>query len=118
MCINKDLKGAVVRQTKAYLQKTSLFFSYRIQAQKNLRNQLFPEMNTVPVNFPDADIFTTEPKIVKKDENVSAIMSDIEATQLLPANVTNRGIINTFTGKKATPEQSHDLLNFRTFGQF
>ena len=30
-----------------------------------------------------------EPKIVKIDENVSAVMSDIEATQLLPANVTN-----------------------------
>ena len=90
MCINKDLKGAVVHPTKANLQKTSLFFSYCIQAQKNLRNQLFPEMNIAPVNFPDADIFTTEPKIVKKDENVSAVMSDIEATQFLPANVTNQ----------------------------
>ena len=117
MCINKDLKGAVVRPTKAYLQKTSLFFSYRIQAQKNLRNQLFQEMNKVPVYFPEADIFTTEPRIVKKEKNVSAVMSDTETTQLLPANVTNRGIINTFTGKKATTEQTHDMLNFRTLGQ-
>ena len=59
-------------------------------------------------------MFTTEPKIVREDESVSAVMSDIEAIQLLPANVTNQGIINTFTGKKAAPEQTH---NFGTFGQ-
>ena len=35
-------------------------------------------MNTAPVHFPDADIFTTEPKIVKKDENVSAVTSDMK----------------------------------------
>ena len=118
MCINKDLNGAVVHPTKAYLQKACIsVFSYLIQAQKNLQNQFFPEMNKVPVYFPEADIFTTEPRIVKKEENVSAVMSDVETTQLLPANVTNRSIINTFTGKKATTEQTHDMLNFRTLGQ-
>ena len=36
MCINRDMKTAVVRPTKAYLQKTSLFLRYRIDAYKSL----------------------------------------------------------------------------------
>ena len=42
MCFNWDMKDAVVRTTKDYLQKTSMFLGYRIAAYKNMLQQLFP----------------------------------------------------------------------------
>ena len=42
MCINKDMKSAVVCPSKAYLQKTSLFLRFRIAAYKTILNQILP----------------------------------------------------------------------------
>ena len=41
MCINKDMKAAIARPTKAYLQKTSLFLRFRITAHKHLLKQVY-----------------------------------------------------------------------------
>ena len=48
MCINRDMKMAVARPTQPYLRKTTLFFSYRIKAQKNFTSQLFPPTPETP----------------------------------------------------------------------
>ena len=60
MCINKYLKGAVVRPTKKYLQKTTLFFNIASEHTRIIR-QLFPERffcsiksNTVLDSTPNA----------------------------------------------------------------
>ena len=60
MCINKYLKGAVVRPTKTYLQKTTLFFNIASEHTRIIR-QLFPERffcsiksNTVLDSTPNA----------------------------------------------------------------
>ena len=116
MCINKDMKSAIVRPTKAYLQKTLLFYNYRIVAYKYLYKQLFPEPLTSTVK-PSQLIFDDSIETKKKMENVLQMCRQIDDKCLLPLNVpTNRGLINVFSGAQARPEQAHDLLTFRDVG--
>ena len=96
MCINKDLKGAVVRPTNAYLQKTTLFFNERIRAFKNLQQQLFPEKHTT--NTQPISTFT-DTKISHQEENIRQMCAEIKKHKLFQLQqTTNRGIINVFTG--------------------
>ena len=45
------------------------------------------------------------------------MINEILCNGLLPHSLTaNRGLVNVFSGLKASPEQSHDLLNFREIG--
>ena len=112
MCINKDLKLATTYPTTSYLQKTTLFFNYRIAAYKNFLQQLFP---TTPCqSCPQV----TDDSLVlqKKEENIKKMCECIVKSSLLPLQTTNRGIVNCFSGEKATSEQNHDMLQFRVIG--
>ena len=114
MCINKDLKGAVVRPTNAYLQKTTLFFNERIRAFKNLQQQLFPEKHTT--NTQPISTFT-DTKISHQEENIRQMCAEIKKHKLFQLQqTTNRGIINVFTGQTATREQTSDMLSCRQIG--
>ncbi len=116
MCINKDLKMAISRPTQSYLQKTSLFMKHRISIHKSLLSEIFPSLNS---QFePLFNIFTKKPAIVKGEENVVAMITQIDKIGLFPGDkiTKNRGLINAFSNIKATPEQSHDMLNFRKIG--
>ena len=115
MCVNKDLKGAVIRSTDAYLQKTSLFFNYRINLLKHFKAQLYPEEKSFQY---EPTIMTTDPAIIKMFRNVSKMARSISEAQLLPTQTSkNRGLINSFTNNVATPEQANDILAFRNIGE-
>ena len=53
----------------------------------------------------------------KFEENVREEVKCISAHSVFAIQENNRGLINPFSGKNATPAQSHDLLNKRSIGQ-
>ena len=105
------MKAAVVRPTQAYLQKTSLFLRYRIAVHKQLLKQVYPADQ---VKEMDKTLFN---KSKRSDENINAMLTTIQEFNLLPHTLSsNRGLVSVFSGVNATPEQRHDLLNFRDIG--
>ncbi len=110
--INMDLKGAL---TLAYLQKTSLFFNYRIKLLKHFKAQLYPEEKVINS---EPSIKTRDPAYIKMYKNIVNMVRNIVDAKLLPTQtLSNRGLINTFTNSKATQEQAHDMLAFRNIGE-
>ena len=115
MCVNKDMKIAITHPTKPYLQKVSLFLRYRISAHKNLLTQIYPNLENGSTFI--FDVFTDKPEIKEREGNITIMINEILCNGLLPHSLTaNRGLVNVFSGLKASPEQSHDLLNFREIG--
>lgn len=115
MCVNRDMKMAVVRPTETYLKRTMHFFSYRIEAHKQLKLQLFPD-NVEKIHHDS--IFEKGAGIQRWEENIKSMRAIISEHKLFSNDCnTNRGLFNVFSGIKATPEQAHDLLNARELGE-
>ena len=109
MCVNLDMKMAIVRPTQPYLKKMNFFFSYRIKAQTQLASQLFPA-TTEPTQ--KSKLFDTTTFTKHWDENIMKMHSLINQHKMFTIDTdSNRGIVNVFTG---TVEQTHDLLNARS----
>ena len=115
MCINRYLKAAVVHPTTLYLQKTTLFFNYRIKAYKNLLRELFPERFIKPAE-PNT-VVNSSKQAARQEENIVCMCSEIQKAKLLPREIEcNCSLFNAFNGEKATPEQANDKLTFRQIG--
>ena len=115
MCINKDLKAAIIRPSEAYLQKTSLFFNYRIKAYKNLLQELFPTKSNEtcsPSTITDSTLYAKH-----CEENIQSMCLLINTNKLFATQQSNRGLSNIFTGQLATLEQTNDMLSFRDIGK-
>ena len=116
MCINKDLKTAVVRPTESYLQKTSLFFNDCIILYKNLLHQLFPPQSGSHI-YP-SEILDSSPQTYRCEENIMEMCNLIISKSLFPASqCTTRGLPNVFTGQPATNEQTSDMFSFYQIGE-
>ena len=79
------------RPTKPYLQKTSLFFNYRIKALRNLKSQLFAN-NNPDITLESIGILDNTDEAVRKEQNIEHMYKDLIEANLLPSHLTsNRG---------------------------
>lgn len=113
MKINKDAKLAVVRPSKDKMAFLSNHLSFRATCVYNLTDQIFPEQGEA------SEKFTHRPtsKDKKAHVNVQRMCTSIVNHGMFHNANGNQGLWNILEGKKATEEQSHDLLNFRAIGQ-
>jgi hypothetical protein len=109
MKINKDAKLAVVHPSKHKMEFLSNYMSFRPACVDNLAKQIFPERGQ------HTNMFSHVPtsKDRKRDINIHHMLDAI----LTKGMLTVSGLCNVFEQKQATPEQAHDLLNFRKIGQ-
>ena len=65
------------------------------------------------------EAITLKPSLTpqKVDENIEAMATAMRSSGMLASVETNRGLANFFTNTHATPEQRHDLLQYRKIGQ-
>jgi len=87
MCVNKDLKAAITRPTKPYLQKTTLFLNCRIKAFKNIIDELFPEKNTKHTSNPT--ILDSTPQAQENIRQMCSLIRNNKLLTMIPT--TNRG---------------------------
>ena len=106
---------SIVRPSPDYINRIVRYLPYRTKALENLSKYLFPddkkkcEEVLSPLSKKSDDN--------KRENNISCQMKMINNSGLLELVSTDRGLINPFTKKTATTQQSFDLLCFRDIGQ-
>ena len=108
MRINKDAKLAVVHPSQHKMEFLSNYLSFRATCVENLKKQLFPECEKSTQEFSHSPTS----KHRKRDANIQNMLDAIKSKSMLTS-----GLNNFLELKQATPEQAHDLLNFRKIGE-
>lgn len=110
MKINRDAKFAVVRPPDM-MEKIANFMPFRAKCLNNLKQHLSMEreqVKTLPISNRRDCI---------ADCNIMTMLDLMEESDMSPTSQEDCGLTNPLTNPPATPEQTHDLLNFRQIGQ-
>ncbi len=114
MLINKDCKLVVVNPTKEFINRLSLYFPFRSKVLHNLRKQLYPNVTD---DHKSSDL-ASRTRNAKAAENSEIMKIAISRSGILPSEITaGMALMDTFTGKTASPSQQADMLSFRAVGQ-
>ena len=117
MLINKQCKMSITKPSPDYINRVAKYITYRTKALHRFMQQLSPpEMKKSKVTKAWEVYFSSKSEKIHQ-KNVSAQIQAINNSSLLEVTQHNRGLINPFTDKTASTQQSHDLLDFRHIGQ-
>ena len=117
MCINKDLKAAIVHPRPEYIDRLARYLPHRGHVLHNFQDELFPEFAQEDRNRRDHSAAAVTKQQKERLENLKSIMAIMEKHSLLPLpTATGRGLVNVFSGTTATEEQRRDMLQFYTIG--
>ena len=116
MLINKACKMSIVRPSPDYVNRIARYLPYRTKALENLSTLLFPDEKNLHAKV--SSPLSSKPDDIKREHNTVCQVEAINNSVLLEHATVDRGLINPFTQKAATTQQSCDLLNFRDIGQW
>ena len=115
MLINKQCKMSIVRSSKDYINRIAHYIPYRTRCLQNVKALLFTE-RTDDQKCPD-NPFSSHHTAQNSEHNIRVQMKLMDDKSLFSMQTSNIRLVNPFTSKKATPEQTHDLLQFRSIGE-
>ena len=117
MCVNKDCKEFITRPSGDYINRVARFLPVRAKAMKNFEAQLFPERSSKKKSHSIHSIYTNDTSAKKLQANINKQIEKLNCSRVLFADQRDNSLYHLFNNKKATPEQTHDLMNFRQIGQ-
>ena len=111
MLINKSCKLSITKPNADNINRIVKYLPYRSKLLERINLELFSE------EIAERSLFNSSENL-KHEESIKAQKTLINEKQLLSTNLqSNRGLINPFTKKVASPQQNHDLINARSIGK-
>jgi len=114
MCINKDGKAYVTRPSSDNLERKAIFMPIRAKAMKQLESQLYPEKTNRAAIL--NSIYSSTASDKQLEINIKCQVAKL-GNSSLKLDCSESTLCHLFNSKRLTPEQEHDLLNFREIGQ-
>ena len=121
MGINKECKEYITRPSADYINRTAMFLPVRAKAMKNIEEQVFSDKKSTSSIKPIISIHgtgvSTKLGMTVRSQIEKLKTSSISASNTESTTCTCSSLCHLFNKKDLTPDQVHDLMNFRQIGQ-
>ena len=117
MCVNKECKQYITRPSGEYMSRMATFLPIRAKAIKALEQQIYADKKPTTKEA-ITSMRTTDPECIKHEANVKTQVDKLQSHSLsFPSSSPSNTLQHLFSAKSITPQQNHDLMNFRQLGQ-